>query len=444
MKKNVLKKIAALSAAAMLALPMATTAFAEADEVFVPEFNSGVDENIEGEITIYIYYADSSIDIVDRTVAKMNKKYPNLKINIEHRADSDGSAVKTWAAVGELPDIINIPSADTYDTLLENGDLYALDAEIEDTGYYDYFINGDLYKEAHTEEKDGKTYSFGNDATNVVTFYYNKSVFEELGLSEPTNYDEFKNCITTLKDAGKIPIALFAAEQWPGMAIYENAVIAEGQPKASNAVNDGEATYADEAYIKAADKFAEIAELGAFGTGALSTNASQAFELESTGQAGFVVNGSWHWSTIETDGYGDNIGWCHYNVFADADKAEEVKNQRVGGAINKHNLHINANPPSGLDVSTVARLGLEFDYFMKYVSGEKGLRTTAKGDFQLDGSDAYKDFDSCYADIESFTTFPQDMTNGELVSALGNGVEMMVTGNYTGADFIDDMQANGF
>ena len=440
MRKS-LKKLLALSVAAAMMVP--ATAFA--GEVVVPEFNSTVDTNTEGEITIYIYYADASIATVDAAVAKMNAKYPNLKVNIEHRADSDGTALKTWAAVGELPDIINIPSADTYNTLLENGDLYPLDAAVEATGYYDYFINGDFYKEAHTEESDGKMYSFGNDVTNVFTVFYNREVFDELGLSEPTNYDEFKNCIVTLKEAGKIPIALFGAEQWPGMALYELACVAEGASSASNAVNAGEVKYGDdEAYAKAAAKMAEITELGAFGTGALSTNASQAFELESTGQAGFVVNGSWHWSTIETDGYGENTGWCHYNVFADADKAEEVQGKCIGGSVNKHNLSINANPPSGLDPEVLACLGLEFDYFLKASEGEMGLRTTAIGDFNLNGSESYIDFDKTYASFSSFTVWPQDMSNGSLVSALGNGIEMIVSGNYTAEDFMEEMAASGF
>jgi hypothetical protein len=157
-----------------------------------------------------------------------------------------------------------------------------------------------------------------------------------------------------------------------------------------------------------------------------------------------VANGSWHWSTIETDGYGDNIGWCHYNVFADADVAEEVKGACVGGNINKHNLSVNANPPSGLDPEIVARIGLEFNYVLNVVEGEMGLRNTAINDYQLSGSDAYIDFDASYASFTSFTVWPQDMTDGELVSALGNGIEMIVSGNYTAEDFIEEMIASGY
>ena len=270
-------------------------------------------------------------------------------------------------------------------------------------------------------------------------------MLKELGLSEPKNYEDFKHCITVLKDAGKIPVALFGAEQWPAMAMYDLACVAEGAYEASNAVNDGKVKYGDdEAYFKAAKKLAELVEMGAFGTGALSTNASQAFELLTSGQAGFLVNGSWHWGTVEEEGNGDKVGWCHYNVFADADKAEETKTHCVGGTIKLNNLSVSSHPASGLDPETVARLGMEFSYIGACVGGEKGYRTMAIGDYHLKGSAGYIDFDKTYATFTTFTTLPQDMSDGQLVAALGNAIEMIISGNSTAEDFMAEMADSGY
>ena len=434
-----MKKILAFLLMAMMLF--STCAFAEGQDTF-----NSVDKDISGELTLYLYYADSAIATIDETVRRMNEKYPNLKFNIEHRADSDGTALKTWAAVGELPDIFEIPSMDTYNTLRKNGDLYALDDAVKATKYYDLYINGhELYEVAHTDPDDGKQYTYGNDPTQVLTVFYNVSVLKELGLSEPKNYEDFKHCITVLKDAGKIPVALFGAEQWPAMAMYDLACVAEGAYEASNAVNDGKVKYGDdEAYFKAAKKLAELVEMGAFGTGALSTNASQAFELLTSGQAGFLVNGSWHWGTVEEEGNGDKVGWCHYNVFADADKAEETKTHCVGGTIKLNNLSVSSHPASGLDPETVARLGMEFSYLGACVGGEKGYRTMAIGDYHLKGSAGYIDFDKTYATFTTFTTLPQDMSDGQLVAALGNAIEMIISGNSTAEDFMAEMADSGY
>ena len=428
------KFVAVLIAALMLLM---TCAFAEGD------FNV-VDPAIEGTLSFYVYYADSNVEIYDAAKAMMAEKYPNLTIEFIHRADSDGSALRTWAAVGELPDFFEVTNADTYDILLKNGDLYAVDTAMETTSFYDKFNGGELYQQAHTEA-DGHQYGFGAAAGNVFTVFYNIPLFEELGLTEPTNFEEFKHCITVLKEAGKIPVALFAAEQWPGMAFYELACVAEGAYEANDAINDGKATYeGDEAYRRAAEKFEEVASLGAFGTGALSTNASQAIELNATGEAGFLGLGSWQWTTAEAEGYGDKLGWCHYNVFADADKAEEVKNHCVGGKISKCAFSVNTNPPSGMDPETVAMLAAEFLYDSELYGAQQGRMTIVKGDFDFVGHEGYADFNQCFGDFVSFTTFPWAFSNGQLVSSLGNAVEMMVSGNFTADDFIEEMIACGF
>lgn len=403
----------------------------------------GVDPDINAEITIYRYYADADKVCMDYAVDKLTEKYPNLKINIEHRTDSDGTAIKTWAAVGELPDIFENTSADAYNTLIENGDLYCLDDAISATGFYDLFTNGESSQQGHTNG-DGHQYSMACEVNHVFELWYNKELFNELGISEPTNYEEFKSCITALKNAGKVPIALFGAEQWPATAIYSLACIAEGQPEGVDAINDGTAKITDEAYVRAAEKFAEITDLGAFGTGALSTNYQQAYEMMFSGEAGFFASGSWFWSSIEEAGVGDKIDWCNYNVFADEEVKEEVKGMCVGGEVKEMQYSVNANPPSGLDPNTVALLACEFEYYVRLCAAESGNMSTVIGDFEFKGSDSYSDFNDNYGTFKTFTAFTGDMTNGEFVSALGNAVEMVVSGNYNEQDLIDDLSSYGF
>lgn len=425
--------------ALLLAALMLIGGFALADGGF-----DTVPTDISGEVTFYTYYAENQMTHNDNAVAAMAEKYPNLKINIEHRADSDGTALRTWAAVGELPDYMEITNADTYETLLANGDLYKLNDALDATGFYDNYNNGELYAQSHSEP-DGSKYSFGVGVSDIFVCYYHVSLFEELGLTEPTNYEEFKHCITVLKDAGKIPVALFAAEQWPGMSIYELACLAEGRYDGVDPINDGELKFAnDEAYLRAAQKLQEIIEMGAFGTGALSTNASQAFELESSGEAGFVFNGSWHFNTGETDGFGDNLAWCHCNVFADADKAEEAKSHAVGGKITKPDFSVNAHPNSGLDPETLARLAIEFRYEVTRSEAMQGQRSLLKGDYEFVGSQYYSDFNASFGDYSSFTVIPYNLSNGQFQMDFGNAVEMMVAGDFTAEDFIEEMTACGF
>ena len=57
-----------------------------------------------------------------------------------------------------------------------------------------------------------------------VTVYYNKTAFDELGLTEPTTYDEFEDMLDTFVEAGQTPIAEAGAEYPLGQLFYQLAL----------------------------------------------------------------------------------------------------------------------------------------------------------------------------------------------------------------------------
>ena len=138
---------------------------AAAGEVKDPFGYDYVSEDVDADLTIYRYYADTDKVNLDYAINKMQEKYPNLTFTMEHRTDSDGSTLRTWAAVGELPDIFEINSAEVYKTLKDDGTLYVVDNEVENTKFYDLFSNGEAAKEARTAD-DGHQYGFGCEASN--------------------------------------------------------------------------------------------------------------------------------------------------------------------------------------------------------------------------------------------------------------------------------------
>ncbi len=416
----------------------------ESTEVKDPFGYDFVSQDVDADLTVYRYYADSDKDNLDYAIKKMTEKYPNLTFTMEHRTDSDGSTLRTWAAVGELPDLFEINAADVYQTLRDDGTLYCVDDEVEKTGFYDLFSNGEAAKEARTAD-DGHMYGYGCEASNLGGLYYNKDTFKELGIEEPTNYEEFKNTLQALKDAGKVPIALFGAESWPATTLFSLASIAEGQPMGLDAVNDGDAKITDEPYVKAADKYVEISNMGAFGTAALSTNYQQAYEMMYNGEAGYFLTGAWFFLTVESDGMGDKIGYCDYNVFADDDVKEDVRWNALGGYQTEAKYSVNSNPPCGLDPSTVTYLGMEMEYWTRVSAGLNGTMTTVIGDFNFTGGEAYKEYYDNFGNYKTFTNFTGDLSNGDFVSTADKACEMVVSGNYTtGQELIDDIAGAGF
>ncbi|MGI5958826.1 MAG: ABC transporter substrate-binding protein [Massiliimalia sp.] len=405
--------------------------------------SSGSTESSSGEVktaselTLYAYYADSGIEQIDKTLEVMKDIYPDLTINIEHRTDSDGSVLKTRAAVGELPDMFECTGQLT-DILMESGDLAPLDDAMEEAGMFDKYLDGTFDAK---KASDGHYYAVQSDIPQACLMFYNIEIFDQLGLTPPKNFDELKTVVQTLVDNDIIPVALFAQQKWPGLQMYDMAVVAEGQPLGLAGLQDGTAKITDEAYVNAANKVKELVDMGLIGKGALNTNASQAFELFSTGKAGMVVNGAWYFNDAALGGYGDNMGYCEFNPFADAGKEEEVQWTMSGGAA----------APGGYAVSAKGEY-VEFSkqVLMTYIEehdrvcAQLGslcmLKETVEPETPRAAS--YQAYADSMKNFVSTTPYEWSLNNQELIVALEDTSELLITGTYTADQFIEDLDAS--
>lgn len=66
---------------------------------------------------------------------------------------------------------------------------------------------------------DGKIYGLPYSVA-VASLYANTALFEQYGLTIPTNYEELVTAVETFKENGITPIALGENTLWPGLMIY--------------------------------------------------------------------------------------------------------------------------------------------------------------------------------------------------------------------------------
>lgn len=424
MKNKTMKKLA-LGLAMMTAFTMGATVMAEeADsEMKIPE-----------EITLYTYYADAAIEIIDNTLEKLKEIYPDLTINIEHRTDSDGAVLKTRAAVGELPDIFE-STGQLTDILYESGDLMMLDDALESSDLFSKFIDGNFDVK---QSEDGHYYAVNATVPEACLVYYNTEVFEELGLEEPKNYDEFKVVVQTLADNDIIPLALFAQQKWPGLQMFDMAVVGQGQFAGLTGLQDGTTKITDPEYLAAAEKIEELVSMGLIGKGALNTNASQAFELVGTGQAGMLINGSWFFDDAVAGGWADHIDYFEYNPFTDAGKEEETHWHVSGGTGSMGGYAVSAK---GEYAEFCKQLLPDFIYCLAESSAELGKISALKE--VPEPAEArpasYQDYADHLGDIKSTTLYEWALNNQELIVALEDNSELLNIGSYTAEDFIENL-----
>ncbi len=388
------------------------------------------------ELSLYVYYADAAIEQVDKTLEELKKIYPDLTLKIDHRTDSDGSVLKTRAAVGELPDIFE-SSGQLTEVLQKSGDLYNLKDAFKESGIESKFIPGVFDKKVTPE---GDYYAVQADTPSTYTIFYNKDVFGELKLSPPKNYDEFKTVVKTLKDNGKIPLSLFAQQKWPGLQLFDLAIIGQGQLEGLSGLEDGKNKITDEPYVKAANKLSELVSLGLVGKGALNTNASQAFELLATGAAGMLGNGAWYFNDATLGGYGDKLDYFEYNPFVDKGDEEKYRYNMSGGQGAVGGYAVSAK---GKDPAFAAKVLMSYIEEHDKVCAVLGSINPLVEDIKpaVARPDFYQKYADSVKDFKTLSKYEWALNNQELIVALEDNSELLLTGTFKPDQFIKDLEA---
>jgi len=149
-----------------------------------------------------------------------------------------GPTFAVQLAGGSLPDVFTVPFTDTK-TLLENGQLMDLTAEINELGYADKF--NPIILEGVTGT-DGNYYGFPRQAY-AMGLHYNRALFEEAGLdpnSPPTTWEEVRAAAKTIAEkTGKAGYAQMAINNTGGWQLTANTVARGGRTQ----VDNGDGTY---------------------------------------------------------------------------------------------------------------------------------------------------------------------------------------------------------
>ncbi len=216
------------------------------------------------------------------------KENPNVTIEVE-ALDEEAYKTKFKAyAMDGMPDVVSIWGQPSFlGEVLDAGVL----AELKEADYADYgFVAGSL----EGFKKDGKLYGLPRN-TDIMSFYYNKKMFEDNGWKVPTTYEELLALADTIKAAGMVPVAMDGGDGWP-MAIYLTDLLIRIDGKdAVGKINQAASTgdFSDPIFKQATDLLVQTAKAGVFQTGYDSQDYGTAMNLFTNGQAAMFYMGSW-------------------------------------------------------------------------------------------------------------------------------------------------------
>lgn len=222
----------------------------------------------------------------------------NEGVNVEVvRQENDPYKTKLSVAMGggTPPDVFHSWGGGWLEKFVEAGQVKDISESIDTEQFLPAALS--------PAEFDGKNYG-APLAMDIVPVWYNKEMFEELGLEEPETYDELLEIVETLKSNDIVPFSLANQSKWPGSFYYMYFAERFGGPELFNEAYNREGRgFDDEAYVKAGEKIQELAEMEAFpdGFNGMNFDTGQSRQLVYAEQAGMIIQGNWMLGTTRND-----------------------------------------------------------------------------------------------------------------------------------------------
>ena len=256
------------------------------------------------------------------------KENPNIKVTINWQGQWDQVPENMSAAklAGEKIDLFTAGAGVLRQSLIQAKmvlDLTELIKPIEDRfvpGMTDGITIG------------GKIWAFPLGSSGSCTFYYNESIFEELGLNEPTTYNELVAvCKTISEKKGIVPIMQQGqvATYWP-MWFMETYAQSSGNKSVDNVISfmEGDRKFDGAEEIKAFEMLKQFTDDGLVGPDSFNTDGDGMRAAFAQGRSAMFFGGTWEYtSALAAVGDAFKIGVFEFPIMIDG-----VKSQHGGGA----------------------------------------------------------------------------------------------------------------
>lgn len=154
---------------------------------------------------------------------------------------------------------------------------------------------------------NNKTYGFAM-GQYIISVVYNKSVFSKLGISVPTNWQEFIAAAKRIKDSGNgvAPVLISGGESWTNQYWYHNAIAdwASKNPTFMSAVKSGTAKWSENSeFVKQISRVQDLGKQGLFIPGGETVKYNDAVSAFNAGKAAMWVMGSWCLDSLKPSGW---------------------------------------------------------------------------------------------------------------------------------------------
>lgn len=281
------------------------------------------------------------------SVDRFNKANPDTKITTTtFQNDAYKTKIKTALGAGQAPTIIWGWGGGGLRTWVEAGQVDDL------TSWFDQnpkVKNRLIPSSFGAATIDGKIYAMPCETVEPIVLYYNKKVFDDVGVEPPESWDDIMALVPKFNAKSIAPFSLAGQSRWTNMMWLEFLFDRTGGSEVFQAAFDGEKdAWSNPAAISALTKVQDLVKADGFIKGFSSitadSNADQA--LLYTGKAAMMLHGSWSYGIQQAQG-GDFVssGALGYMNFPPVDGGTGDPSDTVG------------NPGQYLAISSKASAG---------------------------------------------------------------------------------------
>ena len=214
---------------------------------------------------------------------------------------------------GEDMDVIACAANPTNGAFVRRGVLRDITDDIVD--FVDRFEPASL--DAYTVA--GRVYGIPVSPLSTSTFFYNVDLFNELGLEEPSSYEEMVDASAVMDAAGYIPVLHQGknGHMWP-MWYFETAAQTMGDPIAKTVSNlRGEASFTDAEDVEALARIGQFVDDGILDRDSLSVDWDGMRSAFASQQSAIYYGGTWELPWLEENVIDFEWGVFEFPQFSD-------------------------------------------------------------------------------------------------------------------------------
>lgn len=279
-------------------------------------------------LDVLVYWTGADEEAIRAAVDVYKAEYPDITVNFEALAGTEFKPAFGTEIVTEPRDLYSAWNGTFTMEWVGKEALEDLTGFWEDAGFDDIISEG--LKGPGYAEYEGKIYWIPH-VLQVRTTFYNKAVFDDLGLVPPTTWAEYINIMETLKANGILPlVAGTMGEAYGIQPLIDHLVVAHLGIDDALKLAQGELSYTDPRVVAAFEDFMDFVDKGYVNDDMFATRFDEALRKFGRGEAGMWWRATWGSSCLV--GEFDWVDGVDYGTFTPPPKDPAIPVPGLGYA----------------------------------------------------------------------------------------------------------------